>query len=216
MVPRPAYNQTSVYTQLDFTDHRRHKEQINFCPILHPIRFSDTAFVYINSTRKRFVSRTFYEPRVRPRSFSETTYNNPKSIDQLYVSYFDSYVHENRKWFKTCIEIKAKMFTSAQLLRSQNNNYIHTSMTSTTSSLSDSLSSGDRLNENGSSNGLHSGRSFQEVHDPGASQVFIPKRRERAFGHDSLINGEIILNFPNSKVDLNFQNGYDDDDFSDV
>lgn len=206
---------------LFFLCFRRHKEEINFRPVLHPVRYSDTAYVYINNTRKRFVSRTFYEPRVRPRSFSETTYNNPKSVDQLFVSYLDSHVDENRKWFKTCIEIKAKKFTSAQILRSQNNNYINTSATSTTLSLSGMPSSpisDAEDSENGADfniNSTQDGRSFREIYDPGASQVYIPKQRDRPFGHESLVNGEVILNFPNSKVDLNFNNGLLDD-YSDV
>lgn len=197
---------------------RRHKEQVNFRPVLHPIRYSDTAFVYLNNTRKRFLSRTFYEPRVRPHSFSDTTFNNPKTVEHHYVSYFDCHVDENRKWFKTCIEIKAKNFTSAQILRSQNNNYINTSANTTLStSMSGPLSPRELLAENGDD--LHrgsaqAGGSVKERYDPGASQVFIPKRRDHPFGDKSLVNGELILNFPNSKVDLNYNGTMDD--FSDV
>jgi hypothetical protein len=222
IVPRPTYQQLSVYSQLEFSDHRRHKEQVNFRSVLHPVRYSDTAFVYINNTRKRFVSRTFYELRVRPQSFSETTYNNPKSGELHYVTHLDYHADENKKWFKTCVEIKAKTFTSAQLLRSQNNNYISTSSTDLLSSSdlsssyfpNGSLSDNDDSLNSDSQNGIPGAGRFQEKYDPGASQVFIPQRKDRPLGHNSLVNGEITLKFSNSKTNLPL-NG-DIDNFSDV
>uniref|UniRef100_A0A0B6ZR21 Uncharacterized protein n=1 Tax=Arion vulgaris TaxID=1028688 RepID=A0A0B6ZR21_9EUPU len=218
VVSRPSYQQQSVYSRFEFSDHRRHKEEINFRPVLHPIWYADTAYVYINNTRKRFVSKTFYEPRVRPQSFSDTTYNNPKSGELHYVTYLDYHVDENRKWFKTCVEIKAKKFTSAQILRSQNNNYINTSsIVSSSADMSPShFSNGAFSNDDANFNRgprsatAQDGSSFSERYDPGASQVFIPKRQDRSFGHQSLVNGQLILNFPNSKVDYN-SNGFLDD-----
>ncbi|CAG5130095.1 unnamed protein product [Candidula unifasciata] len=218
IVTRPSYQEKSVYSNLEYSDHRRHKEQVNFRPVLHPIRYSDTAFVYLNNTRKRFLSRTFYEPRVRPQSFSDTTFNRPKTVEHHYVSYLDHHVDKNRKWFKTCIEIKAKNFTSAQILRSQNNNYINTSANTTLStSISGPLSPGGLLAENGAdlhAGSVQNGGSFKEKYDPGASQVFIPQRRDYPFGNKSLVNGEVTFNFPNSKVDLNYTGITDN--FSDV
>ena len=99
---------------------------MDFRPVLHPVKHSDTAYVWINSTRRRYVSRTFYEPRVRPRAFSETTFVRPKTAEQRFVSCLDICADAKRKWFKTSVEIEPRKFTSSKVIRSANNNYIGT------------------------------------------------------------------------------------------
>ncbi|CAL1543638.1 unnamed protein product [Lymnaea stagnalis] len=230
VVPRPSYQETSVYSSLEISDHRRHREQVDFRPVLHPVRYADTAYIYLNNTKKRFVSRTFYEARVRPRTFSDTTFNYPKTADERYVSYLDFHNHENRKWFKTSIEIKARKFTSAQVLRSPNNNYLDVANTKTTTTTKSYISPGSKdldpagiPNSVGSNNlgrnlsvssgrGRHGG-GVEEKLDPGASQIYIPRPLNRSIDDQSLITGDLLLHFSNRKLDFNMNGplpGYSD------
>lgn len=208
---------------------RRHKEEVKFGPVLHPVRFSDTAFIYLNSTKKRFVSRTFYEARVKPKSYAVTTYNNPKTLDERYVSYLDFNKKDNKKWFKTSVELKARKFTSAQVIREpvSNNNYLD--YTTTTTKLSSTPAGYDFKSKN-YPNGLgfnedrrmnfgqypgqgKGGETAEEKYDPGASQIYIPKPLHRSIDDQSLYSGDLLLNFSNRKVDFNMNgplNGYSD------
>ncbi|XP_005108953.1 uncharacterized protein LOC101864020 isoform X2 [Aplysia californica] len=218
IAPTPAYTQTSVYSQLQFADYKRYREEVHLKPLLSPVKYSDTHYLYINSTRKRFVSRTFYEPRVKARGFAETTFTCPKTKQENFVSYLDHNVDAQRKWFKTAVEIKARRFRSAQVIPAPidiNSNSL-TAVDQTRleqQRLNFPNDSSSERGNGGVENGV--GERFQEIFDPGASQVFIPKRRETVDGQQALLNGGIVLDFPNGGVDLQHRNGHLLD-FSDV
>ncbi|KAK6967654.1 Mediator of RNA polymerase II transcription subunit 24, partial [Biomphalaria glabrata] len=223
VVPRPGYEETSVFSLLEVSDHRRHKEEVTFQPVLHPVRYADTAYVYLNSTKKRFVSRTFYEARIRPRSFSDTTYTFPKTADHFYVSYLDVHNHENRKWYKTSVEVKARKFTTEHILRppgSTRTDFLTKTVVHSSTHPSqrgsglglDHIPSGASFN---TSNEVYvNGAKFQEEYDPGASQIYIPKSLKRSLGEHSLLNGDIKLQFGKKTLDFNMNDPLLD--FSDV
>ncbi|XP_076452820.1 uncharacterized protein LOC143288331 [Babylonia areolata] len=155
VVTVPRYADRSVESSVHFRDMRRHKSTVTFEPGLTPVRFADTMIVYgRNSTKKRYVSRTFYEPRVKPRRFGETDFVFTKDTSQRFSSFLDYHIDECRKWFKTCLEFKAKTFT------------VHAMPSSFSSSSSSSLTSPALLRRHGLDDVGFDG--------PGASQVFIP------------------------------------------
>ncbi|KAH9525538.1 Mediator of RNA polymerase II transcription subunit 24 [Bulinus truncatus] len=204
-----------------FQNIRRHKEEVNFRPVLHPIRYSDTAYVYLNSTKKRFVSRTFYEARIRPRSFSATTFTFPKTADHCYVSYLDIHNHEDRKWFKTSIEVKARKFTAEHVLRppgSNRSDFITTVTKSSTHLRNSDLNSNYSPLEDGSyrasSDLFADGITVKDKYDPGASQIYIPKPSQRSINEQSLFAGDLKINFGNKNLDFNMNDPLLD--FSDV
>ncbi|KAK3791047.1 hypothetical protein RRG08_055114 [Elysia crispata] len=222
VVERPGYHRASVTSQLVYSDNRRHKEQVDFRPVLHPVKYSDTAYVWINSTRRRYVSRTFYEPRVRPRAYSETTFVRSKTTEQRFVSCLDIHANAKRKWFKTSVEIKPRKFTSSKVIRSANNNYIgNDSPTTVSSPTATTIPNGTYSNERDHQNGDPSSpildrlageedcdgygppcgspgvNGFAERLDPGASQVYIPRPLKHPLGRDGLVNGDILLDLPN-------------------
>ncbi|KAH9525544.1 hypothetical protein Btru_001671 [Bulinus truncatus] len=221
VVPRPGYQEISVFSLLEVSDHRRHKEEVNFRPVLHPIRYSDTAYVYLNSTKKRFVSRTFYEARIRPRSFSATTFTFPKTADHCYVSYLDIHNHEDRKWFKTCIEVKARKFTAEHVLRppgSNRSDFITTVTKSSTHLRNSDLNSNYSPLEDGSyrasSDLFADGITVKDKYVPGASQIYIPKPSQRSINEQSLFAGDLKINFGKKNLDFNMNDPLLD--FSDV
>ncbi|RUS90163.1 hypothetical protein EGW08_002042 [Elysia chlorotica] len=226
VVERPGYEQATVTSQLVYSDNRRHKEQVDFRPVMHPVKYSDTAYLWLNSTRRRFVSRTFYEPRVRPRAFSETTFVRPKTAEQRFVSCLDIRGDTKRKWFKTSVEIKPRTFTSSKVIRSANNNYIGNESPTTilppSATTTTPIPNGtydqerdyqtpdansrlcDRLEDGGGDfNGYGPPYWSPGVNghtdrlDPGASQVYIPSPLKQPLDANCLVNGDILVNLPN-------------------
>nr|KAG5713154.1 hypothetical protein BaRGS_007681 [Batillaria attramentaria] len=158
IVKVPRYAEHSVESRLEYSDMRRHKHEVKFEPTLAPVRFADTMIVYgKNNTRKRYVSRTFYEPRVKPKRFADTDFVFPKDKQQRFASFVDYHIDECRKWFKTCLELKAKTFTTVHSVPGH-----ETTTRSVTSS--------------GDVNGVR--RDVTLAEGPGASQVFIPPRKQ--------------------------------------
>ncbi|GFR97184.1 family with sequence similarity 101, member A [Elysia marginata] len=217
VVERPGYQQATVTSQLVYSDDRRYKEQVDFRPVLHPVKYSDTAFLWINSSRRRYVSRTFCEPRVRPRAYSDTTFVRPKTAEQRFVSTLDIRSDTKRKWFKTSVEIKPRTFTSSKVIRSPNNNYIGTDTSSATTAINVPNGTGnnerdyqnndipliERLTDDREPNGYGppsesaESNGFAERLDPGASQVYIPRRLKHPIDEHCLVNGDILLDLPN-------------------
>ena len=182
VIPVPSYIERSVESSVHFKDMRRHKSSVTFEPTLAPIRFADTMVVYgKNSTKKRFISRTFYEPRVKPRKFAETDFLLPKDTTQRFASFLDYHIDECRRWFKTCVELKARTFTT-----------VHTIPDS-----SSAASSRRTCRQDVTVNGTANGPGYD---GPGASQVFIPPYK---VGGKEL--GEMRFRVPLSKenVDIN-------------
>ncbi|GFO43173.1 family with sequence similarity 101, member a [Plakobranchus ocellatus] len=228
VVERPGHQQASVYSELVYADNKRHKEQVEFRPVLHPVKYSDTEYLWLNSTRRRFVSRTFYEPRVRPRAYSQTTFVRPKTAEQRFVSCMDIHGDVKRKWFKTAVEIKPRKFMSSKVIRSANNNYIGTDTPVEASTIATTIPNGAEIENNGYfdhddfsspsrlpdrlSGGGHNGDALisgypafngsVERVDPGASQVYIPQPLKRPLSEDCLINGDLLIDLPNG----NFRN----------
>ncbi|KAK6184537.1 hypothetical protein SNE40_006990 [Patella caerulea] len=115
VVQLPNYEERTVSSSIDISSMRRFNDKVNLGPVLAPVHFADTMICYKDSTRKRYVSKTFYEPRVKPRQFSDTIFIYPKRPEKSYVSFLDYHIDECRKWFKTCVEFKAKTYTTTKL-----------------------------------------------------------------------------------------------------
>ena len=182
VVTVPRYAERSVESCVAYKDMRRHKSTVSFQPALAPVRFADTMIVYNkNSTRKRYVSRTFYEPRVKPRRFGETDFVFPKDKTQRFASFLDYHIDECRKWFKTCMELRAKTFTTVHAVPSGSS----TSVTSSGSRRDVTVNGPEDVGYDG----------------PGASQVFIPPQKEGAEG--GLAERQFRVGLHKDKVDIN-------------
>lgn len=101
----PPYDETSVTAKCDFEAKKRYNKRVELQgPSWSPIHYRDRVICYMESTRRRFISRVDYEPHVRPRSFADTIFVFPKNIDKRYVSTYTSHGDGTRKWFKTAVE----------------------------------------------------------------------------------------------------------------
>ena len=114
VVQLPNYQEKYVGSVLDFISMRRFNEGVTFEPVMAPIRYADTFICYKDSTRKRYVSTTFYQPQMKPRSFKDTTVVFPKRPEKTFVSFLNYHIDECRRWFKTCLEFKAKTYTTSR------------------------------------------------------------------------------------------------------
>ncbi|ESO95359.1 hypothetical protein LOTGIDRAFT_232051 [Lottia gigantea] len=115
VVQLPNYEERTVSSSVDILSMQRYNEKVNLEPSLAPVHFADTMICYKDSTRKRFVSKTYYEPRVKPRQFSNTIFIYPKRPEKSFVSLLDYHMDECRQWFKTCVEFKAKTYTTTKV-----------------------------------------------------------------------------------------------------
>jgi len=194
---------TSVCSLMLVDGHRRYREEVQFSPVLSAVKFSDTHYIQtLTSSRRRYVSRTFYEPRVRPRRYAETTFTSPTAAQQLYVSYVDHGVTDRRR-YKTTVQVKPRRFRSSvdiPMTTDVNSNALTSEQTRVRVELisDDDIPNGHAANErvNGDpSNADSRADRFEEMFDPGASQVFIPKKRD--WNMDVLMNGGVSFSFPN-------------------
>lgn len=175
----PGFAERSVESSVRFADSRRHKSVVSFEPTLAPVKFADTLIVFgPDSTRKRYVSRTFYEPRVKPRKFAETDFVFPKEKTERFASFLDYHIDECRKWFKTCMELKARTFTTVTTVPSAY---------SRTSDVTRRDVSGGDADDVGSAG-------------PGASQVFIPPQK---VGGQRLEEKNFRVKVKKNEVDVN-------------
>ncbi|KAK7106508.1 hypothetical protein V1264_017758 [Littorina saxatilis] len=185
IVKLPNYAEHSFESAVHYSDMRRHKSTVNFEPVLAPVRFADTMYLWgKDTTKKRYVSRTFYEPRVKPKRFGETDFIFPKGKTERFASFVDFHIDECRKWFKTCVELKARTFTT-----------VHSFPESSTVTSSSVTSPGLRRDvtvNGGDGGGLHDG--------PGASQVFIPPHK---VGSKGLGEKHFRVALDKEKVDVN-------------
>ena len=190
VVTVPRYAERSVESAVHFKDMRRHKSSVSFEPTLAPVRFADTMVVYgKDSTKKRYISRTFYEPRVKPRRFAETDFLFPKDTTQRFASFLDYHIDECRRWFKTCLELKARTFTT-----------VHTVPGSSSSS---SSVSSRRVASPGSRRDVTVDGAIDDdvgYDGPGASQVFIPPYK---VGEKELGERRFRVPLRKAKVDIN-------------
>jgi hypothetical protein len=151
-VPVPNYREDSDISVLLFRAMKRFHEEVDFKPVLKPVHHKDTIVCFKDCTKKRFVSKTYYEPRVKPKVFSESMVIYPKRPERTFVTLLDYHIDECRKWFKTTLEFKARTYTSSKIMKD-----------SGYGSDLDSSSEEEEMEEKQIDTG------------PGASQVYIPR-----------------------------------------
>ena len=117
----PAHQDHYFVTYADFELRKRNKESVELGTTLYPVGYRDSVVCYIDSTRKRYISRVNYETRVRPRRFSETCYMWPKQLTRTYVSFMDHHVDQTRRWYKSTMELKAKTYSSTKVHNFEHN-----------------------------------------------------------------------------------------------
>ncbi|XP_061197493.1 refilin-B-like [Saccostrea echinata] len=116
-VPVPNYREDSDISVLFFAAMKRFHEEVDFKPVLRPVNHEDTIVCFKDCTKKRYVSKTFYEPRVKPKVFSESMVIYPKRPERTFVTLLDYHIEECRKWFKTTLEFKARTYTSSKIMK---------------------------------------------------------------------------------------------------
>ncbi|KAK3083025.1 hypothetical protein FSP39_011910 [Pinctada imbricata] len=113
----PNFEEKFDISTVEFVAMKRFHDQVNFEPVLRPVKFKDTIVCYKNSTKKRFVSRTYYEPKIKPKVFLETLVIFPKRPERTFVALLDYHIDECRKWFKTTMEFKARTYTTSKIMK---------------------------------------------------------------------------------------------------
>jgi hypothetical protein len=92
---------------------KREKSEIRFGEVLDSVAFRDSLVLYLDSTRRRFRSTVFYEPRYRPKNFSETFYVLPRHTSLSCES--ASEYHPNkvtRRWYSSSLSFNPREFDS--------------------------------------------------------------------------------------------------------
>lgn len=77
-----------------------------------PVAYQDCLIVYIDSSKKRYISRTFYDSRLRPAQFGETHVQRQLMSEQSHISSLDHQTGAQRKWFKSAVRLTPKVFSS--------------------------------------------------------------------------------------------------------
>lgn len=173
----PRYEERKSISYVNFIAMRRFNEGVNLEPCLTPVAYRDTVICYINSSKKRYKSQTLYEPKVKPRKFSDTLIVFPKRPLKSYVTCLDYHIDECRRWFKTTMEFKAKTYTTCKIIKDSDGESVD--------SRSDTDSEADSM------------EAFPDPDGPGVSQVFIPRWNKDGLENGQiphLVNGEVILN----------------------
>lgn len=179
VVRLPNFEERFDVSALQYIDMKRYNDKVKFEPCMHPVHHKDTIICYKDSTRKRFVSKTYYEPRVKPKKFAETLMIFPKVPEKTFSTCLDYHIDECRKWFKTSMEFKARSFTTKRILKEDSQ---------TVSKLSD-------INDNDVIKFVDNG--------PGASQIFMPRFNKDIYEDESddipyhphnMVNGDIDNN----------------------
>ena len=111
----PNYQEKFDISAVSFDTMKMFNNTINCEPILTPVHFKDTMIFFHNCTKKRFVTHKYYEPRLKPRTYSETLVIYPKRPTKVYVACIDYHIDACRKWFKTSLEFTAKTFTTCRV-----------------------------------------------------------------------------------------------------
>lgn len=174
--PLSNYEERSTKSYVDFVAMKRYNEEVNLAPCLTPVAYRDTVICYKNSTKKRYKCQTLYEPKVKPRNFSDTLIIFPKHPQKSFVTCLDYHIDECRRWFKTTMEFKAKTYTTKKIICGSDGEDSGMS-DSSESELDDKLSCGD---------------------GPGASQIFLPRWNKDQFDENKniphIMNGDILVN----------------------
>lgn len=177
-VPVPNYREDSDISVLFFTAMKRFHEEVDFKPVLRAVHHKDTIVCYIDCTKKRYVSRTYYEPKIKPKIFSESMVIYPKRPERTFVTLLDYHIEECRKWFKTTLEFKARTYTSSKIMKDSGYG-------------SDLESSGeeDEMGVGGRQTDT------QKEPEPAATSVFIPRfEKQRSQNEDFMeIEKEILV-----------------------
>ena len=86
-------------------------------PGLCPTSYRDSIIVYLDSTRRRYVSRVEYSTRMKPLSYSDTTYSRPRAVARSFAAFVDHRADTNRKWYKSSVRLEPKVYSSTQEYR---------------------------------------------------------------------------------------------------
>lgn len=177
-VPVPNYREDSDISVLFFTAMKRFHEEVDFKPILRAVRHKDTIVCYKDCTKKRYVSRAFYEPKIKPKIFSESMVIYPKRPERTFVTLLDYHIEECRKWFKTTLEFKARTYTSSKIMKD--------------SGYGSDLEEG----EDGEDGGEDTQTDTLKDSGPAATSVFIPRFEKRQSQNEDFkeIEKEILVN----------------------
>lgn len=92
---------------------KRVKSEIKFGEVLDSVAFRDSLILYLDSTRRRFRSTVFYEPRYRPQGFSETYYVLPRHTSLSCESACERHPNKvTRRWYSTSLTFSPREFDS--------------------------------------------------------------------------------------------------------
>lgn len=92
---------------------KRVKEEITFAEVLDSVAFRDSLIIYLDSTRRRFRSTVFYEPRYRPKGFSETYYVQQRHASLSCESACEYHPNKvTRRWYSSSLTFSPREFNS--------------------------------------------------------------------------------------------------------
>ena len=209
-VPLPRFEERRVESSVLFDGKRRYRSMVCFQPTLKATHFSSTLVVYgRNSTRKRHISTVFYQPRLRPRQFSETEFIMAKDVSRRFSTSLDYHIDECWKWFKTCMNFKAKTITIISPTTATTNGASTVTTTTTTSTTTTTTTDTNALHDISKATRALSLRGSDDDSDcddvdcsvmPGASQVLIPPCK---FGSDKLQEWRFRVMLRKKRQDIN-------------
>lgn len=175
--PVTNYEERRSISYVDFVTMMRYNEEVKMAPCLTPVAYRDTVICFSDSNKKRFKSQTLYEPKVKPRKFSDTLVIFPKRPQKTFVTCLDYHIDECRRWFKTTVEFKARTYTTRRII---------------TDSEEEDISESDNSDDDDEN------KNFFITDGPGASQIFLPRWNKDSYDENKnipqLVTGELLLN----------------------
>jgi len=88
------------------------RQTVELGPRQVPVSYQDSLTVYINSTKKRYVSKTFYDNRLRPLQYGETHIQRELMTEESHISSLDCKTKDTRRWYKAAVNLTPKVFTN--------------------------------------------------------------------------------------------------------
>ncbi len=108
----PSCTEQATIAYCDQHAENRCRETVIFGPGLAPTGYRSSIICLKDCSKKRFINRVEYEPKMKLRKFSETHYLRPKELVRSYAAVVNHKTDQTRKWYKATMEMKPKIFTS--------------------------------------------------------------------------------------------------------
>lgn len=111
------YREDFDISVLFFMVMKRFYEEVDFKLVLWVVCYKDMIVCYKDCIKKCYVSRVFYELKIKFKIFFESMVIYLKCFEWIFVILLDYYIEECRKWFKIILEFKVWIYISSKIMK---------------------------------------------------------------------------------------------------